>query len=496
MSQLNRRDFLKTGTGALAGAGAFGCAPASNGLPNVLIIFTDEQSCWTLGAYGSSLVGTPNLDSIGREGVIFNNFLTNSAVCTPSRGCFITGRYPHSHGAYRNNIEMNRDEVTLAHMLERNGYETGMAGKWHLDGEPKPGWLKPERSMGFEDCRWMYNRGHWKRVIEKPEGWPDNRSLARAGKQIVTPEEADGQPDMDYDVKAEGKFFTEWLTDKAIEFIRRPRNKPFFYHLSIPDPHTPFTVGPPYDTMYRPEDMPVPSTLYQENLPDWAASARNRLVRQEKASSWKDPQREQVLRQRKAQYCGMVKCIDDNAGRILRTLGEMGILDDTLVIFSSDHGQYMGEHGIYHKNQLYETAHRVSHLMRWPAKIRAGSAVNECVGTVDVQPTILGLLGLAPSGREQGRDASPLVRSESIDWKNEVFIHHSSLERAGIFTPEWEFALVKGADTILFDRRNDPDQVNNLARDPAHKGTVDELRQRVVAHNREVEAPALNWLAP
>jgi len=468
---------------------------APKAAPNVLIIYTDEHSAWTLGAYGSKLVGTPNIDRIGREGVIFNNYLVNSAVCTPSRGCFITGRYPHAHGAYRNNIEMGRGQVTMAHLFQRAGYETGMAGKWHLDGELRPGWMSRDRSMGFDDCKWMYNRGHWKRIIERPAGWPRNRSVAQAGRHQVVAERPDGMPDIDYDVSAEGRYFTGWITDKAIEFIKRPRKKPFFYKLSIPDPHGPDTVRAPYDTMFDPASIEVPATLYQrEPLPDWAERARRAAVKADHASSWDDPKRAEVCRHHRAQYFGMIKCIDDNVGRILAALEQQGTLDNTLVLFSSDHGDYMGEHGIYNKNQLYETAHHVALMMRLPGRIQPGAAVDQCVGSVDVQPTVLGLLGLDPSGREQGHDASGLIRGDAAGWKNEVWIHHSSLERAGIFTPEWEFALVKNADTILFDRRNDPDQVHNLARDPKHKATVGELTERVVAHNREVEAPAYRWL--
>ena len=503
MTSKNRRQFLKSA--ALGAAGLASCSSGpeskeqpsgSNSQPNVLLIYTDEHSNWTLGAYGGKVAATPHLDSIGREGAIFNNFFVNSAVCTPSRGCLITGRYPHSHGAHTNNLELGRGQVTLAHLLRRQGYETGMAGKWHLDGEPRPGWITAERSMGFDDCQWMYNRGHWKRVIEKPEGWPDNRSVSRAGQQVYVAEEPDGRPDMDYSIRAEGEFFTDWLTGKALEFIKRPRDKPFFYYLSIPDPHGPDSVRAPYDTMFKPEDMPVPPTLYQEDLPDWAAATRDRTAKAEGASSWRDPGREQLLRKRLAQYYGMVKCIDDNVGRILDTLREQNLLDNTLIVFTSDHGDYMGEHGLYNKNQLYETAHNVSMLMRWPRGIPGGTVVEECVSTVDVQPMILGLLGLEGSGREQGRDASPLLRGDGAHWDDEAFLHHSSLERAGIFTPEWEFALVKGGDSILFDRKNDPHQMRNLHGDPRHRSVVDELRQRVVSHHREVESPALKWLQP
>ncbi len=150
-----RRNFLKS-----VGVGAASLAVAIDRIkptlrkkkyPNLLIIHTDQLSCWALSIYAKQLTGTPNygkvlvktphINALEEQGAIFHNFFTNSAVCTPSRGCLISGRYPHVHGTYKNNIEMNRDEVTIAHILQSNGYETGYAGKWHLDGPPKPGWV-------------------------------------------------------------------------------------------------------------------------------------------------------------------------------------------------------------------------------------------------------------------------------------------------------------------------------------------------------------------
>jgi len=488
---MNRRDFLRTGTG-LAAATAAGCGAQTESQsqrPNVLVIYTDEHSHWTLGAYGGTIIGTPNIDSIGHEGAIFNNFFVNSAVCTPSRGCLMTGRYPHQHGAYQNNIELNRDEVTIAELFRRAGYETGMGGKWHLDALPKPGWMSVERSMGFDDCKWMYNRGHWKRIVERPEGWPQNRSNARAGGELTQPDEPDGMPDIDYDVKGEGQFFTDWITDKCIEFVERPREKPFFYYLSIPDPHTPYTVSAPYDTMFEPEEMEPPESLFGNNLPDWADAARNSRVAAERVKDPYDPKRTEVFQDRMAQYCGMIRCIDDNVGRILATLREQGQLDNTIVLFTSDHGNYMGEHGLYNKNQLYETAHHVAMLARYPAKIDAGTVIDDVVASVDFLPTVCGLAAVETSGREEGNDMFDGSAG------NRAWIHHSSLERAGVFTPEWEFALVKGADGILFDRRSDPAQTNNLFEDPTHAKTVDELRNEVIEHFKAVDGPEMSWLA-
>ena len=485
---MNRREFLQTGS-ALAGAAGCGRTEQRRAKkPNVLLLYTDEHSHWTLGAYGGKVAGTPHLDSIGREGAVFNNFFVNSAVCTPSRGCLMTGRYPHRHGAYRNYVRLGSDNVTIAELFRRAGYETGMAGKWHLDGAAKPGWMPVERSMGFDDCRWMYNTGHWKRVVERPAGWPENRSTARQGKRLITPSEPDGMPDVDYDVGAEGEFFTDWLADKCIEFIRRPRSSPFFYYLSIPDPHTPYSVAPPYDTMFRPEDMEPPATLFEKDLPDWAEEARTAKLAGEKADGPFDPRRVQVFQQRMARYCGMIRCIDDNVGRILAALRAADQLDNTIVLFTSDHGNYMGEHGLYNKNQLYETAHHVAMLARYPAKIAAGTVVDDVVATVDFLPAVCRLAGVSTAGREEGRgmfDGSAGDRA---------WIHHSSLQRAGVFTPDWEFALVQGGDGILFDRRNDPQQTNNLFADPAHAAVVASLRVEVTDHCRDVRGPELKWL--
>lgn len=453
--------------------------------PNLLIIQTDQQSCWTIGAYGTDEIETPNIDRLAREGAIFNNYFTVSAVCTPSRGCFLTGRYPHCHGAYQNNIELSRDEMTLALILSANGYKTGYAGKWHLDGEAKPGWMKAERAMGFLDCRYMYNRGHWKAIKEDE----DNKGVSRnpIEEEGVTPAVSD-------EIGNQETYTTDWLTDKTIDFIKQERNNPFFYMVSIPDPHIPFSVREPYASMFKKEDMSVPETFYEENRPDWIEKAGTNLHNR----GWT----EDNVREAKTQYYGMVKCIDDNLGRILDTLSDEDILDNTIIVFTTDHGEYLGEHGIYEKNQLYETAYRIPLLLRWPQKIRKNIRVDRLVSIVDFQPTILSLMDIEASGREQGQDVSPLLIEKTnynIDkklfcLKDEVYIHHSSFERAGIFTDKYELGLLKEGDNILFDRINDPLQVNNLYNNNDYQEIIEELTEKIIEHNRKYESPALKWL--
>lgn len=432
------------------------------GNPNVLIIHTDQQSLWTLSCYGSSVISTPNIDRLAAEGAKLTQFFVNSAVCTPSRGTFLTGRYPHAHGAFRNSLPLNRDEVTFAEVLRQNGYETGYAGKWHLDGTARPGWVHAERSMGFEDAQFMFNRGHWKKIADT--------DMADC-EPTVFPYREFGD---------ETTYPTDWLTEKSISFIERDRNKPFCFMLSIPDPHTPFKPRAPYDTMLSPDDMVLPDS-YGEASP-FAPFARQQSGKPD----------ETKLRQFKAWYYGAVKLIDDCVGRLLDVLARQGILDDTVVVFTSDHGEYMGEHGLMGKNMIYETAHHVPFLIRWPQQIKAGSSVDRVIAGVDFQQTLLGLVGVAPCGREQGRDASGILRGEEGAWSDEAFIHHPSSQWSGVFTPEAAYARHETGFGMLFDRVADPDQRNNLF-GGASGGLSEGLDERVRAHLDDCDAPQRRW---
>jgi arylsulfatase A-like enzyme len=154
----------------------------------------------------------------------------------------------------------------------------------------------------------------------------------------------------------------------------------------------------------------------------------------------------------------------------------------------------MGEHGLYAKNQWYRTAYQIPFLIRWPEKIKRGLEINHFVTNVDVQQTLLGLMEIKPCGREQGRDASPLLRGEKCEWKDEAMIHHSSLESAGIFTSEYELVLRTNGSHMLFNRLNDPEQTKNLHGNPEYRNVMKELTECVVRHNIKVDAPALSWL--
>ena len=435
--------------------------------PNLLIVHTDQQPWWTVSAYGQSPVETPNIDRLAREGALLRGFFTNSAVCTPSRGCFLTGRYPHCHGAYTNDLPLNRDEVTVAEVLRRAGYATSYAGKWHLDGTPRPGWVHPDRAMGFEDARFMFNRGHWQKIEDMPMG---------GVQPVVHPYGVIGD---------ERTYTTDYLTEKTLAILAQA-DRPFFHMVSYPDPHDPADLREPYRSMFHPERMPLPPTLRQQHLPDWVGTEGFG------GRPWSG--KAQDLRRRMALFCGEVKCIDDSLGRILGRLEEMGVLDDTIIVFTTDHGDYMGEHGLTGKNALYEAVYRLPMLVRWPAGVPAGTVLDNVLCTVDFQPTVLRLMGLEPCGREQGRDASHLLRGQDGPWKDEAHQHHSTHRAAGLITRRWHLAHVKGGESVLFDRLNDPGQAENRYPDPQCAAVVQELTDRILRHHRELRSPALEWL--
>ncbi len=477
-----RREFLRQGAAAaalgLAPGLSTGCGsdlPAERKRPNVLVVLTDQQAAWTVGAHGGKEAHTPHADALAREGIVCEKFLANSAVCTPARGVWLTGLYPHVNGAFANERPLRPDVATFATVMRDAGYRTGWAGKWHLDGVGKPGWVPRERAFGFDDSRFMWNRGHW--------------------KTVVGPAAAAEHPRVDMRIGDEHTYTTDWLVDRTTDFLRDAAraDAPFLFVVSIPDPHPPYATRMPYSARFRPEDVRIPSTLFEENQPPWLANYTARVDRSSGATTREAM--EQWLRVQKAQYLGMIELVDDALGRILGELEALGAARETIVVFTSDHGEYMGEHGLMGKGALYEPASHVPLIIRFPEGLRAGRRVPNLIAGVDFAPTLLSLCGLAPPDGVQGRDATPLLRGTRVRWEEEVHLHHATLKRAGIFTDRYQLMLVEEGGHMLFSRTDDPEQAHNLFADPGHARVVQELLRRVVEHNRRVQSPAAPWLA-
>ena len=486
-----RRALLLLGFAALAA-----CACAATPRPNVLILQTDEHNFRTIGAYRALLpraqaeiwgegikVDTPHLDWLAARGAIADRYYATSPVCTPSRAALMTGRYPQNTGAIRNDLPLREDQITFAEVLRRAGYATGYAGKWHLDGDARPGWA-PARKFGWEENRYMFNRGHWKNLAEDARG-------PRVGAV-----NAAGTPTYDLAGADTKSFTTDFLTDRTIDFIRRHHARPFCWMVSYPDPHGPNTVRAPYDTMFLGLEFQPPASAKTpgRDLPAYAATLAGAFNRAQMAK-----------------YFGMVKCLDDNIGRILAVLRELGVLENTVIAFTSDHGDLCGEHGRDNKGVPMEASARIPFILHAPGLVPPGTVVRPALGSVDFKPTLLGLLRLPATPGMEGRDASPLFRGASAaGWTDQAFIRIGGAARAsaaaagedgaiaegagwmGVFSRRHKFIVAADAAPALFDLEADPDERVNLVGVPAHRDTVRRLAATLADYARRHHDPLLS----
>lgn len=428
--------------------------------PNVLIIHSDEHNFRTLGCYRKLLpkeeafiwgegvqVDTPHIDSIAARGALCTRYYATSPVCTPSRASFVTGLYPQNTGSISNDLPMLDDVESFAAVLAREGYDTGYAGKWHLDGEAKPGWT-PARKFGFSDNRYMFNRGHWKKLGEDGKG----PHVAATNKK--------GEPTYDVAGADEKSFTTDFLIDRAIEFVTRKREAPFCFMVSIPDPHGPNTVRAPYDTMFDPARFRQPASAQAtgDKLPSFCQVTEDRF---------RAPQM--------ALYFGMVKCVDDNTGRLLAALQDRGLISNTIVIFTSDHGDMCGEHGRHNKGIPCEASARIPFVIAAPGLIPPGTVIREALGTVDFKPTLLGLLGLQADRAMEGRNAAPLLQTgrAPADWNDHTIVRIGGW--VGAFTQRHKLIVSPSDPPALFDLNADPFELRNVFADPANRPLVRDL---------------------
>ena len=435
--------------------------------PNIIIIQTDEHNFRTLGCYREQLskeqafiwgegvkVDTPNLDRLAHEGAICNNFYASSPVCTPSRASLMSGLYPIATASYQNDIPMKDDIITFAEVLRKEGYATSYLGKWHLDGKAKPGFA-PERKFGFEDNRYMFNRGHWKAIGEK-NGKPyllGNVDLEKETQRVNL-----------NNVGAQN-FTTDFLTNKALEILERDKRKPFCMMISIPDPHGPNQVRPPYDTMFKDMHFETPKTMKTpvDKMPKWAVSKREMVNEYNQT----DMQR----------YFGMVKCIDDNIGRLLDFLDKNGLTDNTIVVFTSDHGDLMGEHHRHNKSVPYETSARIPFLLRYPNKVLQGKIIKKTYTTTDFAPTILALMDAPPINEVHGINAKDDFISNEKEVIDDRITYMTSSNQTWVAAMNYKYKLVVSvSDTPwLIDLEKDPDEETNYYNDPKYQSTAKEL---------------------
>jgi arylsulfatase A-like enzyme len=454
---------------------------ASAALPNLVIVHTDEHNFRTLGCYREVLpvgqkfvwgkqavVDTPHVDSLAKRGVLCTSFYATSPVCTPSRAAMMTGLSPHSAGAPTNNLPLKDEVLTFAEALNRKGYATGYVGKWHLNGGGKPQW-GPSRKFGWKDNRYMFNRGHWKKFEETAAG----PAVAAKSKK--------GSPGYGLAGADEKSFSTDWLTDRSIEFVKAHKDKPFCLFLSLPDPHGPNSVRPPYDTMFDGVKFENPKTMHppKGQVPNWGKGS----VRKLNQNSMQD-------------YLGMVKCIDDNLGKLLAVLKAEGLTDNTIVVFTSDHGDLMGEHARHNKGVPFETSAGVAFVAAGPG-IANQKVVHEALDMTDFGPSMLALLNVENGLPDaHGRDASALLKTGTAPdgWNDLAFMRSTS--KLGVASTwiaavsnRWKLILAPGDVPWLFDLEKDPDELTNAA--ASQKTLVKKMTASLKAWLEKTEDPAL-----
>jgi len=419
---------------------------------NLLIIHCDQLTPRVLSCYRPHLphsishlwgeqaaLQTPHIDWLAQHGACALRFYAATPICTPSRASFVSGDYPQNTGAIQNNIPMKDNVVAFAEELRRHGYATGYAGKWHLDGLAKPGW-SPKRKFGFVENKYMFNRGHWKQLEETPQG-PLVKSRTPQGKPSYSVEGADAT-----------SYTTDFLTTKTIDFIQKHRNEPFCFMVSYPDPHPPRTVRAPYDHMFdsMPIQPPKTAEMIGHNLPSYASVLRSRF----------NPKQ---LRG----YFGMVKCIDENIGRILDTLRRLNLLDKTLIVFTADHGDMCGDHSRWNKGIPLDGSAQIPFLLYAPGQIQPGTVVRTALSTVDFKPTILSLLSFSEQQKSEGRNVSALFlqKGSPKEIQDAVFSRSGTLQSknpwVGVFTSRYKLIVSRSDPPCFFDLKEDPYELEN-----------------------------------
>lgn len=409
-------------------------------MKNILLIIADQLDKSVLSCYGGHEVKTPAIDSIAEDGMRFDEAYTPSAVCTPSRGCLLTGLAPFKHGAFRNGLAVGKDIKGFADYLnDEYGYSSEYIGKWHLGSGGTISYdFSDDNHLGFTFPFGAIETAHAKSVL------PDGTFTS--------------------EIRKDGRYMSDWIADRTIERLAlQDKEKPFFMVSSFPDPHQPFLVREPYGRMFNPTDMDVPSTFNEKELPDWAEMdewGRKHYFHLNAFS------RNESFRMMKAQYLGEVACLDENVGRILEALKKNGQEEDTAVLFVSDHGEYLGRHGLMEKNNLYVDVYSIPLLMKSPGLIKTGSVSSRMMDIRDIPSSVMHAAGIA--------DDYPFADGvDALIEKNErcyIAIYPSDVPRAGRIRKKDEIAFVGRSwdgriefrDHIYFNREKDPDEVHNL----------------------------------
>ena len=437
----------------------------SSDRPNVLWLCTDQQRYDTIRSLGNPLVRSPAVDSLIADGVAFTQAYCQSPVCSPSRASFLTGRYPRTTGCRQNGQTIPEREQLVSRLFADAGYRCGLAGKLHL-ASCSDGKVEQRIDDGYHDFRWSHH--------PQPD-WPENAYAQWLHARGTSWEQLYDGPSTGFVKEGVPAEFhqTTWCADMAIDFLRGNVGRPWFFSFNCFDPHHPFDPPREYLQRYDPADMPLPKvqageadskTTFQRLDSEWAHNSPGEFH----TGGLTDNDRRQVT----AAYYAMCELIDDQVARILACLDETGQRDNTIVIFMSDHGEMLGDHGLYFKGpHFYDEAIRVPLVIHWPQQLQRGLKVDGLTELVDLAPTLLDLCGLPQPPGMQGRSLRPLltgtqdpaVHRDSVYCEYYNSWTHADAYGTMLRTATEKIVVYHGTDQgELYDLAADPDEFHNL----------------------------------
>jgi len=476
---------------------SFYAASSQAAPPNILFIYSDDHASHAMSCYGSKINQTPNLDRIAAEGMRFNNCFCTNSICGPSRAVVLTGKHSHKNGFMDNNSKFDGSQVTLPKLLKQAGYQTAMIGKWHLVSDP----------TGFD---------HWE--ILPGQGAYYNPPMIRNGKRV----------------KYEG-YTTEIITDRALDWLKEERDasKPFLLMYQHKSPHREWQPSPETMANYKNVTIPEPATLFDDytgrgraaheqdmsiaktmtrldlkfeapkNMSPEQLELWNQTYAKENAEfEAADLTAEQVIKWRYQRYIkDYLRCVDSmntNIGRVLDYLKDSGLEENTIVIYSSDQGFYLGDHGWFDKRFMYEPSLRQPLLVKWPRVVKAGSTNDHLVSNLDFAQTMLEAAGVEIPDEMQGRSLVPLLKGDSpSDWRKSHYYHyyeypavHSVHRHRGVRSERYKLIHFYQIDEWEFyDLEKDPNELTSVYKDPAYTKEIQRHHQLLDDLTKHYDVP-------
>jgi len=436
-----------------------------NNRPNILFVFADQLRSHELSCYGGMNIKTPNLDRLADEGVRMTNAYSTYPICSPFRGMLMTGLYPLHSGISNNDHPLDPNLPSFAKFCKNAGYQTAYIGKWHLDGVGRTTYIPPERRLGFDywqalECTHDYFQSqYYNNDANEPEYWEG------------------------YDAEAQTKSAQNYIKTRDPE-------KPFFLMLSWGPPHDPYIAPEDYMKKVDAQKLKLRKNVTEHryadelwNNPQFNIPEKYKKLHKVRRESLKD---EKTIRSRYKGYLAATLALDDYFGSLIQTLEEEGILENTIVVFTSDHGDMLGSHQFYGKNAPFNESISIPFLLRYPKAVQAQTVSDALMAPIDMFPTVLGMSDVEYRDID-GIDLSKVITGKEQDVRDAILLmnlthfNNTSLINGldtyrGIQTKQYTYARYEDKSPwLLFDNKKDPLQMNNLAHKPEYADLIKQL---------------------